>query len=104
MKLPLFANRNYDTDYTLELLLSQLVKSQIKSISCDCHYYNTIVFSMGTLYYWKRNWPYATFSRGTIKVDINNEEHTYNWDGAMPSKKLIKILLSKIDNFIVNND
>lgn len=102
MKLPLFANRNYGIDYTLELLLSQLVKSQIKSISYDCYYFNTIVFSTGTLYYWKKNWPYATFARGEISVNINDKEYTYNWDHAMPSKKLIKKLLNKIDNFIAN--
>lgn len=103
MKLPLFARRNYGTDYTLELLLSQLVKSQIQSISSDCNYYNTIKFSMGTLYYWKVNWPYATFRKGTISVNINNEKYTYNWDHAMPSRKLIKKLLNKIDDFIAND-
>jgi len=103
MKLPLFANRNYGTDYTLELLLSQLVKSQIKSISHDCAYYNTIIFSNGTLYYWKKNWPYATFCRGKISVNIDNKEYSYNWSSAMPSRKLIRKLLNKIDDFIAND-
>lgn len=105
MKLPLFAARNYNTDYTLELLLSQLVKSQIKSISHDCDFFNTIVFSMGTLRYWKKNWPYATFSKGSIRGNtINEEQHTYHWDNAMPSRKLIKELLNKIDDFIANDN
>lgn len=104
MKLPLFASRNYSTDYTLELLLSQLIKSRIESISRDCNYYNTIVFSNGTLYYWKYSWPYATFNKGTISIKIDDKEIKYNWSGAMPSRKLIKKLLYKIDNFIANND
>lgn len=104
MKLPLFARRNYGTDYALELLLAQLVKSQIKSISNDSDFYNTIEFNMGTLYYWKRNWPYATFSKGIISLNTNNQKHTYQWSKAMPSRKLIKELLNKIDDFIANDN
>lgn len=104
MKLPLFASRNYNTDYTLELLFSQLIKSRIESINRDNIYYNTIVFSNGTLYYWKCNWPYATFCRGTLSTKIGDKEIKYNWSKAMPSKKLMKKLLVKIDNFIANKD
>lgn len=105
MKLPLFSSRKYDTDYTLELFLSSLIRSRIESISRDDNYFNTIVFKNGTLYYWKCNWPYAVFSRGTISIKTtDNKEITYKWNEAMPSRKLIKKLLAKIDNFIVNNN
>lgn len=104
MKLPLFANRNYNTDCTLELLLSLLIKSRIESISRDDNFFNTIVFKNGTLYYWKCNWPYATFNKGMISIKTDDGEIKYNWNEAMPSRKLIKKLLSKIDNFIANND
>lgn len=105
MKLPLFSSRNYDIDNTLELFFSYLISSRIESISRDDNFFNTIVFKNGTLNYWKCNWSYAVFSRGTISIKTTDDkEIIYKWNEAMPSRKLIKKLLLKIDNFIANND
>lgn len=88
----LFLTRLYETDYVLDQLLIDGLRSGIKSIKYPCAYYTKIKFYNGTkVNAWNANKYYAYFQKGKI--------NKYKWNESMPSRKVLRMLYYSIVDY-----
>ena len=92
----LFSLMNDGVDYILNSILSQQLRSGIKSVQSNDNYYLSVSFKDGTnIIFWNTNKYYGWVSQGIVYFD----NKIYSWKDGRPKKSTMYKLIKALNNF-----